>query len=585
MNSDKKRIALLLAFFLGATSFLTMPSAHALSTSSSTLQLDIDKTGASVNGQQIELEVPATIIADKMYVPAKFLGDAMDFPVEWDNASRMIRMSPPGYVLTLDSDHRKVYINGVEVPFDSVAAIVKGKLLVKLTWVTDYMGASYSYDDALRRVTILYTPHPESIYVHADGNSSPVAKFATAKLTYRIGEPVKYVDLSYDPDAEGVAYQWTGRQDAFFAAGQYPVSLKVSDQYGHTSKLFSSYVTVTDEPYLSRDEYPFYTTPVGGFIQTNWGLPWAQFGELSALTKTVAPSPGRKLLVSSSPEEITEQGVLYQDQVNGKARLYASHMNGTQQKMAMAIFATNKTNKPVSIRTTKKSALVLAGYENMVGDQTATDMLLGKEYDDKLIVPPNRTLVYTQIPNIFPGDVVNFFSDMETDGEVEMTFVTAEEITQSLVNGAFLQPVKGNTRGTFPFAEQTWNVQASKLDKVYTVTFGDNNRDPYVKGMDATVKQETVNAGNLGVVYKVHADKPRKMAIMVLARGGIFKGTIKVNGKIVKVPESGVMTMLDGMKVLAHTTGTEDALDIEFTPPVGSALPIDLIFYPLDDKK
>jgi hypothetical protein len=37
--------------------------------------------------------------------------------------------------------------------------------------------------------------------------------------------------------------------------------------------------------------------------------------------------------------------------------------------------------------------------------------------------------------------------------------------------------------------------------------------------------------------------------------------------------------------VLARTTGDEASLDIEFTPPAGSAFPIDIVFYPLEELK
>jgi hypothetical protein len=42
-----------------------------------------------------------------------------------------------------------------------------------------------------------------------------------------------------------------------------------------------------------------------------------------------------------------------------------------------------------------------------------------------------------------------------------------------------------------------------------------------------------------------------------------------------------VLSALDGPYMIAKTTGTEEVLDIEFTPPAGSSFPVDLIFYPL----
>ncbi|SEC39798.1 copper amine oxidase N-terminal domain-containing protein [Paenibacillus sp. GP183] len=587
MKLHKKQAAILLAIVVWISSFLAVhPVDAAISTSSSTILMDVDKTDAFINGQKIELEVPSSILADsKMYVPAKFLGDAMDFTVKWDDATRTIRMTPPGYEILMDPDHRKVTINGVDTPFETVAAIVRGKLLVKLTWVTDYMGASYTFDDALRRVTIGYTPHPASIYIEKDGNSRPVAKFTTAKLSYRIGEPVSYVDLSYDPDAEGLSYSWVGRQEAFFTPGEYQVSLQVTDQHRHTSERFTYQVIVRNEPYLTEAEYPFYMKPIGGFIQTSLGVPWSRFDELPALAKTVTQNSDRKLLVSSSPQDITDKGILYQDQVNGKARLYANHTNGTGRKMTFAILATNKTDKPVTIQSTHKGTVVSSVYENIVGDQTASDLLINKDYDEKIVVPPNKSLVYSQVPNLYPGEVTNNFYDITTDGELTVTFVADNELTQSTLTSLFVLPKTDQARGTFPVTEQSWNIQASSLDKVHIITIGDNKIDPFIKSTDATMKQEAVNTGNFGVVYKIHADKPRKMAVMVLARGGIFKGSFKVNGEIVSAPSTGVMTALDGMRVLARTTGKEDSLDIEFTPPVGSVLPIDLVFYPLDERK
>jgi hypothetical protein len=586
MNVVKREFALLLAFFVGLTSLLAAPSAHAVSASSSFIMLYVDKKDAFVNEQQIQLDAPATIIKDKMYVPAKFLGDAMGFKVQWNDAARTVDMAPPGYNITLDSDHKKVTINGVEFPFDSVAAIVNGKLLVKLTWVADYMGAKYTFNDELRRVEIVFVAYPEGIYIDKDSNSRPVAKFTTAKPTYRLGEPIKYVDLSYDPDAEGlVSYDWVGKQDAFFKAGKYPVSLKVSDTHGHVSRVFNSFVTITDEPYLSEVEYPIYMKPVGGYIKTNWSILWSHFNDLPQLTKTVEASTDRTLLLSDSPEEFKQRGILYQDKVNGKARLYADHINGTSQKMTLAILATNNTDKPITVKTTNKGEVWPSVYANLIGSEASVDFLMNNTYDQKLVVPPKQTYIYAQLPDFYPGQGVNLFYDIETDGEMQISFVAAEAITQNSLNELPKLDFNGHVRGTFPVSELKWKVDASSFTKPSIITIGDNKTDPFVKGYDVFRKQNVDNGGNYGVVYKIHADKPRKMAIMILARGGVFKGPFKINGEFMPVPWSGVLTAFDGMQILARTTGPEDALDIEFTPPAGSAFPIDLIFYPLDDIK
>jgi hypothetical protein len=587
MKSQRKDITLLLALLVFLTSTLTAPAAHAVSASSSFILLYIDKSEAFVNEEQIHLDAPATIINGSTFVPAKFLGDTMGFKVEWSDATRTIQMTPPGYDIVLDADHKKITTNGVETPFNSVAAIVDGKLLVKLTWLADYMGAKYTYNSELRRVEIISFPNPEGIYIDKDSNSRPVAKFMTAKPTYRLGEPVKYIDLSYDPDAEGiVSYDWVGNNEVFFKPGKYPVTLQVSDRHGHVSQVFKSFVTVVDETYLSEVEYPIYTKPVGGFIKSDWGTIWSHFNQMDSLPKKVTEVNDRKLLVSDSPEEFTEKGILYQDTINGKARLYADHINGTKQKMTMAIFATNNSDKPVTIQTTNKGEVYPSVYANLIGSEASVDFLLNNVYNEKFTVPPHQTYVYAKLPDFYPGQGVNLFYDVETDGEMQMSFgVTDLKLTPTTAQELPLLAFTGHVRGSFPVSEIKWNVDATTFTKTSVLSIGDNKTDPFVKGYDVMRKQAVENGGNYGVVYKIHADKPRKMALMIMAKGGVFKGPFKINGEIVPVPASGVITAFDGMEVLARTTGTEDALDIEFTPPAGSAFPIDLIFYPLDEKK
>lgn len=587
MNVVKKELIALLAVLVFLVSAITAPAAHAVSTSSSFILLYIDKSEAFVNQEQIHLESPSTIIDGSTFVPAKFLGDTLGFQVEWNDLSRTIQMAPPGYNIVLDSDHKTVTTNGVDVPFKSVAAIVNGKLLVKLTWLADYMGAKYTYNSELRRVEIVHFKAPEGIYIDQDSNSRPVAKFTTAKPTYRLGEPVKYLDLSYDPDAEGiVSFDWTGKQEAFFKAGQYPVTLTVKDGHGHVSKLFKSFVTVVNEPYLSEVEYPIYMKPVGGFIKTNWTTIWSHFNELPMLPKDVKEVQGRTLLVSDSPEEFTSSGILYQDNINGKARLYADHINGTPNKMTFAIFATNNTDKPITIKTTNKGEVYPSVYANLIGSEASVDFLLNNVYTDTMTVPPKASYVYAKLPDFYPGQGVNLFYDVETDGELQMSFIATEKmLTPTIVKELPLLAFNGHVRGTFPVSEIEWKIDATSFTKASRLTIGDNKTDPFVKGYDVMRKQVVENGGNYGVVYKIHADKPRKMAVMIMARGGVFKGPFKINGEIIPVPYSGVITAFDGLVVLARTTGTEDALDIEFTPPAGSAFPIDLIFYPLDEKK
>jgi PKD repeat protein len=581
MNNAMKKTALLVLTFLLSQS-LIIASAQSAGSSSKYILLYLNQNTAFIGKEQVQLATPTKIIDGKMYVPAKFLGDSLGFPVTWDPATYIVTMTPTGYSILLDSIHKKVYVNGAEVPFNSVAAIVNGSLLVKLTWIADYMGAAYTYNDQLRRVEIQYA-RPSGIVAPT---FPPVAKFTTDKLVYRMGEPISYVDLSYDPGNKALTkLDWAGNKEAFFAPGNYPVKLQVTNSAGVTSAVYSSTVTVSKERYLSAFEYPYYTQPVGSVIKTDWNYIWSNFSNIPDLPKKVTASKDRTLLVSDSPEEITEKGVLYQDNINGKARLYADHLNMTDQKLIFAILATNNTDKPITLTTTNKGEVYPSIYANLIGSEASVDFLQHNPVNTQMVVPPKQTFVYTQLPDYYPQQGTNLIYDVESSGELQISFIATDTLNKDTLGQLPLLSHDKHVRGTFPTADVKWEIDGSKFTKPSKVVIGNGESDPFDKGYDAVKKKPSINFGNWGMHYKIHIDHPRKMALMIVGKGGYFKGPFRINDEIVQVPKSGLITAFQDMQILAKTTGTEESLDLEFTPPAGSNFPIDLIFFPLDELK
>ena len=584
-----KSIAVLLAIILTVISPAAEAAKQNLSVAYGTtyVVLYIDQKKTYLNGEEVELDVAPTIQKGRTYVPAKFLGESFGMKVEWNAETRLIVMDSPHHTIVFDQAGKTVTVNGASYPFEEVAIIKNGRLMLKLIWLAEFTGATYTYNHELQRIDVMHVNKPASLYDPNMNNSKPVAKFTFAKPAYRIGEPVKYVDLSYDPDSEGGAkYQWEGREEAFFKAGTYPITLTVTDVKGNKSEPYTRELTIVDEVYLSEAEYPIYTKPVGSYIKTDWKQLYASYLNLPVLDKKVTEDRSRPLLLSDSPETVVEHGILYQDTVNGKARLYASHMNGTEENITLAIVARNMTNEPVTITTTNKGEVFPSIYALLIGNRATVDFMLNDPLDEKMVIPPGEAFVYKQFPDFYPGQGVNVIYDVETTGKVEFTFAASSNATVSEMLELPKLPFAGHIRGTFPITTFNWDIDVSEkgLEKPKMLIFGDGKTDPFQPGFDPLRGIETVAPGNYGSVYKIHSDKPAKMAIMILARGGAFKGSFKINGEIRNVPESGVLTAFDGMRILAKTTGKEESLDIEFSPPAGSAFPISMIFYPLDER-
>jgi hypothetical protein len=545
---------------------------------------NLDSYYVMVNNHTLVWDTPAVLLQGKVYIPAKNIASYLGIALTWNEKLKTIDMKTNKATLQFKLSNKTIGTDGSFIPFADKAFISKGRLMVSLVWFAEVTGTKQTYNPLNKIFTLEFV----SVFPQLDDalkNAPPVAKFTFAKASYRLGETVQYVDLSYDPDAEGLRYEWIGKQDVFFKAGTYPISLKVFDNAGNESIQYTRNLVIEDTVYLTEEQYPVYNQPVGTSFRTDWNWIWNHFTSLPYLAKQITDDPSRTLLVSDSPEDINEFGILYRDTINGKTRLYADHMNGTKDKVRFTIQVRNSSSQPVTLKTTNKGEVTPSVYANLIGHVASVEFMLHEPSTiAPLVIQPGQTLVYAQMPDLYPTQGVNLFYDVESDGPLEIAFVAGPANPLPLNPFEVYKPLafNGHVRGTFPVSDKTWNVDLTSFTTPSLLTIGDGKEDTYVKGYDTQLQMEVVNMGNYGMIYRIHGDKPRKMAVMLVAKGGPFKGPFKINGQFMMAPASGVISAFQSVQILARTTGTESSFDIEFTPPAGSAFPIDLIFYPLD---
>jgi hypothetical protein len=579
----KQRFCILLILAL----LLTLPlssSTQADTNVSTQISAKLGSPYVMVNKHTQIMDTPAVLLKGKVYIPAKNIASYLGTTLSWNEKLKSVVMTASNSQLQFNLVKKTITINGVTVPFADKAFLSKDRLMVELVWFAAQTGTIQTYNPVNKLFTLDLIKAPV-VVVDTLKNVPPVAKFAFGKASYQLGETIQYVDLSYDPDAEGLRYEWIGKQEVFFKPGSYPISLRVYDKAGNESVLFTKNVFIEDTLLLTEEQYPVYNQPVGTAFKTDWNWIWNHFTNIPYIIKQVTVDPSRTLLVSDSPETFKETGILYQDTINGKARLYADHMNGTKDKIRFNIQVRNLSDQPVTLRTTNKGEVTPSVYANLIGHVASVDFLL---HDTPtvapLVIPPGQTAVYVQMPDLYPVQGINLFYDVETDGPLQVAFVAS--LASSLPTNPFdttkYLVFDGHIRGTFPSADKRWDVDLTTFREPSRLTIGDGKEDTYVKGYDVQRQMEVVDMGNYGTIYTIHSDKPRKMAVMLVAKGGPFKGPFVIDGQFMMAPASGVISAFQSVQILARTTGTEESFDLEFTPPAGSAFPIDLIFYPLD---
>ncbi|WP_282935304.1 copper amine oxidase N-terminal domain-containing protein [Paenibacillus sp. RC67] len=552
--------------------------------------LYIGKDEAYLNGNPLKLEAPVLEVKGQAYLPAVSLPSLLGVSVQWQELSQSVHLTTPSAFAEFQLASKQLKVNGSSASFDKAATLINDRLYISMAWLEQYISFKATKNEELKRIDLLYVQMPADGAFHNDTmpNTKPIAQFSVNKDKYRLGEPIIYSDTSYDPDGDAItSVNWTGKAEAIFEPGLFKVSLQVTDSKGTESETFSRNVEIVNEPYLDPFEYKVYHEPVGTFVKDEEATLRKYLRDIPSLPNEAKLSKERPLIVSDSPETFTEKGFLYQEKVNGKARLYADHVNGMNEKVQFAIVVRNPNpDKTVKITTTRSGEVYPSIYANLIGNEASIEFLQDEgNKPETITVGPYQTVYYKKMPEFFPGQGMNVIYDVETDGEVYFSFVAMDAGADLSSIGMFERlDYTGNVRGTFSGSDVTWNVDAKSFTKPSSLAIGDGTSDPFVTGDDFFRKHDSLNLGNYGVVYKIHIENPRKMSVLLLPRGGVFKGPFEVNGRIIQTPPSGVMMDYQGYTILARTDGTEPSLDIEFTPAAGSAFPVDVIFYPLDDK-
>lgn len=561
------------------------PAAPAMPVAAMKVWLYVDNKTAFVNGKQTELTSPATVVDGKMYVPVKFLGDTFGFPVMYDAETNTIAMTAGTSQALINLTEKTALIDGFPGPMAPTFFVSKdGKLMAQLTWMMDRINASYSYDAQLSRVEVLYSP-PWNGELPSSENSKPIAKFTFGKPSYKMGEKVQYIDLSYDVEGDGIPFaSWKGRKEAFFEPGEHTVSLQVEDSNGNKSDWFSKTITITNETVYSPVEFEMHYAKPQSFVKLTDAQLRQYFRNSAKMDVSSELLLQRRLLVSDSPETIVEHGTLYRDWVNGDGRLYAYHINGMDEDVQFAIVATNDGPVPVTIETTRQGEVYPSSYVQLIGYQASVDFLVGDVSKPVLTLQPGESVAYAMLPKLKKGQGINLMYDIKTSGRVQFTFAAAKPGASAAEMAANTKelPYNMHVRGTFTMSDIRMTADAGGTKQPVRFTIGDNVDDVYIRGYDVFRQEFVVNYGNFGVMYNIRVHHPGKAAIVLLARGGSYKGPLKVNGELMLAPASGVLTPLDGVFLLHRTAGDEPYIDIEFTPAAGSYLPLDIIFFPLD---
>ncbi len=569
-----------------------MQAAQAISSHSQVILVRDGSSQAIKNQEQIALHAPFIVKQNTPYLSFRDYPMLLDMKMTIKNESARYILETKENQLVIDLQAQMYRLNGQPFPLSSLVWMNEKRLYVNLIKISQM----FSFEVEQRTLDSQWVIHfvQENEISEIAESDLPIAKFFTNKSSYRLGEMIEYVDVSYSPSGQTlVERQWEGRRDAFFDPGKKIIKLRVIDKQKRVSEVYRVMIEVVNEQQMTPFQYFLhhaYSGEVFGF-NNEANLPFLK--HLPSLKRNVTEDTSTTLMVSDSPESIEKAGILYQDRGTGRVRIYTNHKNKMSESLTLMILASNDSSRDIKLDLAKKGESFPSAYANLNGFQATLEFMIDGQRATQLLVPAKRTIVLAKLPTIAPNQGVNTIYEVvanENDSfrytvvAVPTHIAKTVNIPSELLTYPQL-PYNGHIRGTFHEANRTVFVNEVPDSNVSRMIIGDDQQDQFIRGYDPTRKMEVVNTGNYGVMYKILIGKiEQPTALMLRARGGHFKGHFRINGHHIIAPSSGVLSPQDGLLMITSLSATNAETVIQFSPPASTSFPIDLVFWPLNDK-
>jgi len=100
---------------------------------------------AFVNGRQPEFDVPPIIRDGRTLIPVRAITEALGATVEWDSDTRTVTITRGDVVIVLRIADRTVTVNGEEIELDVPPGIMNSRTMVPIRFVSETLGAAVDW--------------------------------------------------------------------------------------------------------------------------------------------------------------------------------------------------------------------------------------------------------------------------------------------------------------------------------------------------------------------------------------------------------------------------------------------------------
>lgn len=579
------------------------------------VEVTLNSNIAVVDGNEVILDAPPIMLNDSILLPLRFMSEAFDMKVHYKSQDKTITITSMRENESPIADFsfsQEVYVAGQNIKITDNSFDTDGDSIYETIWTVN--GKEYgnlkeveallnklkpgSYEVTLM-VEDYYGAWSNKAYktVVIEPNKAPsITTFKPAKESYAQGEPINFEYL-YDNEAwEDIKNaRWTYRYinepsysavitkpTAFFAKGEYIVTLQLTDTYGNVSAVKETTVKVTDEVKEAELSYKFTKGQIGDTIDNIAGVNYRNYKD--ALVTQYKMNED-KLVVSDSPEEVDHEGILYTTPFEGKGRLLLHHINGFDKGIdvnkMLVVVAENTTDSPITVTLNNKVIKGPNGDVMFLGQQLLKDYFNGVPSETITIAPGDKRYLYTsQNRSWAHGQCISGLMDISTTGPIQLTTAVMDK-KYSIYSLPDLEPLDKSIhiRGTFEGTIIDYAITADASEPSKLVL--GQQEDEWVSGVDEITGELAKNKGNYGVSYKIKITAKEDTGIILNPRADIFRGAIKWEGKETHLaPSYGYFLKTNKKAVMLGVIKAGETKTLEYMLPNGSSAPVVIGFIP-----
>ncbi|MEG0998944.1 MAG: polysaccharide deacetylase family protein [Clostridiales bacterium] len=196
----------------------------------------------------VDLKGNAVMRDNQLMAPLDGVAQILKLDVSKEKTGNNVVVSKGKKKLTIIPNTSEVQVGTEVKPLSSVPYYQGENLYVPVSDIANLLGFQKNYTEDTWRL---------DVFSDESQNHAPVAGFVTSKTNYAIGEKIEYAMAVGDSDGDSIVeYKWKNRQEKYFTAGNYDISLMVKDSRGLWSTAVTKKITISGAPYVGAVKIP-----------------------------------------------------------------------------------------------------------------------------------------------------------------------------------------------------------------------------------------------------------------------------------------------------------------------------------------